>query len=210
MTLSCQLTKRYGRGFDRVNLYRMCQFDQVFPERDLVATLSRRLSWSHFIALIAVDHDAAPTFCIQQTFDARLTVRALRELIGRHGFERREIANAQTSRGSAVPLVTLSDAYSLDFLGLKDAYTERGFGDELIREMETFLLEVSNGWAFELGSRSNRWRCTRTASSRSIIGRRCHRRKSCISGSRRPIALRKNESHAAQSVRPATTRTTNE
>ncbi|MFD6894112.1 YhcG family protein [Rhodococcus sp. NPDC060086] len=148
VTLSRRLTKRYGRGFDRANLYRMRQFAQVFPDRDIVATLSRQLSWSHFIVLVAVDHDAARAFYIQQTLDARLSVRALRDLIGRQGFERREIANAQTPGGSTVPLDTFSDPYFLDFLGLKDAYAERDLEDALIREMETFLLEVGNGWAF--------------------------------------------------------------
>lgn len=148
VTLSRQLTERYGRGFDRANLYRMRQFAQAFPDREIVATLSRQLSWSHFVALIAVDHDAARAFYIQQTLDARLSVRALRDLIGRQGFERREIANAQTPGGSTVPLDTFSDPYFLDFLGLKDAYAERDLEDALIREMETFLLEVGNGWAF--------------------------------------------------------------
>ncbi|WP_277835189.1 PDDEXK nuclease domain-containing protein [Speluncibacter jeojiensis] len=148
VALSRQLTKRYGRGFDRANLYRMRQFAQAFPDRDIVATLSRQLSWSHFIALIAVDRDTARDFYIQQALDARLSVRALRELIGRQGFERREIANAQTPGGSAVPLDTFSDPYFLDFLGLKDSYAERDLEDALIREMEAFLLEVGHGWTF--------------------------------------------------------------
>ncbi|GEE00316.1 DUF1016 domain-containing protein [Gordonia spumicola] len=148
VTLSRQLTTRYGRGFDRANLYRMRQFVQVFPDRDRVATLSRHVSWSHFITLIAVGSDTARDFYIQQTLDARLSVRALRELIGRQGFERREIANAQTPGGSAVPLDTFSDPYFLDFLGLEDAYAERDLEDALVRDMEAFLLEVGNGWTF--------------------------------------------------------------
>ncbi|WP_341258304.1 PDDEXK nuclease domain-containing protein [Gordonia malaquae] len=148
VTLSRQLTAHYGRGFDRANLYRMRQFSQVFPDPDFVATLSQQLSWSHFIALIAVDGNTARDFYIQQAVDARLSVRALRELIGRQGFERREIANAQTPGGSAVPLDTFSDPYFLDFLGLQDAYAERDLEDALIRDMEAFLLEVGNGWTF--------------------------------------------------------------
>lgn len=148
VTLSPQLGKRYGRGFDRRNLYRMIKFAQLVPEREIVVTLSRQLSWSHIIAIIAVDDVAARLFYVSQALDARLSVRALRELIGRQGFERREIANAQTPGGSAVPLDTFSDPYFLDFLGLKDTYAERDLEDALIREMETFLLEVGNGWTF--------------------------------------------------------------
>ena len=113
-----------------------------------MATLSPQLSWSHFKDLLPVYSDEARAFYLQQALDARLSVRALRELIGRQGFERREIANAQTPGGSAVPLDAFSDPYFLDFLGLKDTFAERDLEEALIREMEAFLLEVGNGWSF--------------------------------------------------------------
>jgi predicted nuclease of restriction endonuclease-like (RecB) superfamily len=147
-TLSRQLTKRYGRGFDRPNLYRMIKFAQVFPDPEIVVSLGQQLSWTHFRALLPVYSAEARAFYIQQTLDARLSVRALRELIGRQGYERREIANAQTPGGSAVPMDSFSDPYFLDFLGLKDTFAERDLEEALIREMEVFLLEVGNGWAF--------------------------------------------------------------
>jgi DUF1016 N-terminal domain len=53
VTLSRQLTERYGRGVDRTNLTRMVRFARVFPERAIVATLGQQLSWSHFQALVA-------------------------------------------------------------------------------------------------------------------------------------------------------------
>ncbi|MCB8045067.1 hypothetical protein JM654_15675 [Microbacterium oxydans] len=121
-SLGQQLTGRYGRGYDRANLYRMIKFAQVFPDVEIVASLGQRLSWTHFKALIPVYSDEARAFYINQALDARLSVRALRELIGRQGFERREIANAQTPGGSAVPLDAFSDPYFLDFLGLKDTF----------------------------------------------------------------------------------------
>ncbi|WP_440713029.1 PDDEXK nuclease domain-containing protein [Gordonia sp. FQ] len=146
--LSPQLTKRYGRGFDKSSLYRMVRFSQSFPDRRIVATLGQQLSWSHFKVLLPVYSDEAREFYIRQALEARLSVRALRDLIGRQGFERREIANAQTPGGSAVPLDTFSDPYFLDFLGLADSYAERDLEAALIRDMEAFLLEVGNGWTF--------------------------------------------------------------
>ncbi|QRE80542.1 DUF1016 domain-containing protein [Rhodococcus ruber] len=178
--------------------------------QEIVVTLSRQLSWSHFMALIAVEQKATRAFGIQQTLDARLSLRTQRELIRWQGFERRVIPNAPTPGGSTVPPDTFSGPYSLDFFGLKDAHTECDLGGEFIREMETFLLEVDNEWAFEVGSRPNRWRYTKMALSWASIGRRCHRGKSRNSGSRKSIVLRENESHAAHSVRPVTTRTMNE
>ncbi|MCB9403264.1 MAG: DUF1016 family protein, partial [Microthrixaceae bacterium] len=90
----------------------------------------------------------ARTFYIEQTVAGRLSVRALRELIGRQGYERREIANAQTPGGSAVPTDSFRDPYFLDFLGLKEAYSEHDLEEAILREMESFLLEIGNGWAF--------------------------------------------------------------
>lgn len=87
---------------------------------EVVASLGQQLGWTHFKAPIPVYSDEARAFCIQQALDARLSIRALCELIGRQGFERGEIANAQTPGGSAVPLDAFGDPYFLDFLGLED------------------------------------------------------------------------------------------
>ena len=147
-TLGRQLTERFGRGFTRSNLHRMVQFAQAFPEREIVATLSQQLSWSHFIVLLPVRTPEARAFYINQALTARLSVRTLRDLIGRQSFERKEIANTQTPGGSAVPADSFRDPYFLDFLGLKDVYAERELEEAIIREMESFLLEVGDGWAF--------------------------------------------------------------
>ena len=47
-TLSQELTKEYGNGFSYSVLTRMVRFAEVFPDTQIVATLSRQLSWSHF------------------------------------------------------------------------------------------------------------------------------------------------------------------
>ncbi len=147
-TLSRQLTVRYGRGFDRPNLYRMVKLSQLFPDREIVVSLGPQLSWTHFRAILPVKSAEARAFYIEQAISARLSVRALRELVGRQGFERKEIANAQSLGDSVVPADTFRDPYFLDFLGLKDAYEEKDLEEAIIREMEPFLLEVGNGWAF--------------------------------------------------------------
>lgn len=90
----------------------------------------------------------ARTFFIDQAVGARLSVRALRALIGRQGFERNEIANAQAADGAAVPLDSFRDLYFLNFLGLEDAYSDRDLEEAIIQDMEEFLLDVSSGWGF--------------------------------------------------------------
>ena len=54
--LSVQLTEEFGKGFAQSNLRRMRQFYASFPIR---ATVSHKLSWSHYCKLICVENEAA-------------------------------------------------------------------------------------------------------------------------------------------------------
>ena len=53
-TLSQILSSEYGKGFNYSALTRMIQFAEVFPQKEIVATLSQQLNWSHFVILIAL------------------------------------------------------------------------------------------------------------------------------------------------------------
>src|ERR1035438_3014709 len=53
--LSAQLEREFGRGFGEKNLRRMIQFAEVFPDREIVVSLMRQLTWTHFLPLIPLD-----------------------------------------------------------------------------------------------------------------------------------------------------------
>lgn len=55
-TISSKLTKEFGRGFKRSNLRDMRQFYLTFP---IYQTLSGKLSWSHYLALLRVSNAKA-------------------------------------------------------------------------------------------------------------------------------------------------------
>lgn len=57
-----QLAQEFGRGFEAKNLRRMVQFAQAFPLPEIVATLSRQLSWSHMVAIVALKNSQARQF----------------------------------------------------------------------------------------------------------------------------------------------------
>ena len=61
-TLSRQLTDDYGNNFNEKNLRRMIQFAEVFPDKEIVVSLIRQLSWTHFIALIPLKDDLQLNF----------------------------------------------------------------------------------------------------------------------------------------------------
>ncbi|GAA0755957.1 hypothetical protein GCM10009107_33940 [Ideonella azotifigens] len=50
--------------------------------------------------------------------------------------------------GDLTPTLVLKDPYVLDFLGLQDRYLEKDLEDAILRELETFLLELGAGFSF--------------------------------------------------------------
>lgn len=53
-TLSAKLEKEYGNGFSKRILKRRVDFNCFFPDFQIVVSLIRQLSWTHFIALIPI------------------------------------------------------------------------------------------------------------------------------------------------------------
>jgi len=60
--LATQLTEKYGRSFEEKNLRRMLQFAEQFLEEEIVVTLSRQLSWSHFLILFPLKSEEAKMY----------------------------------------------------------------------------------------------------------------------------------------------------
>jgi len=114
----------------------------------IVVSLGRQLSWTHFRALLPLKSPEARAFYVQEATAQGLSVRGLRHLISRKAFERREIANAQFVGETAVPRDVFRDPYLLDFLGLEDTFLERDLEAAIVRDMEAFLLETGSGFAF--------------------------------------------------------------
>jgi len=92
VTLSRQLTEEYGNNFNEKNLRRMVQFSKEFSDFEIVVTLSRQLSWSHFIAIIPLKTDLEREFYAQMCRVERWNVRTLRRKIQSMLFERTAIS----------------------------------------------------------------------------------------------------------------------
>ena len=87
-TLSAQLIKEFGVGFNEKNLRRMVQFAETFPDEQIVVTVSRQLGWSHFVAIIPLDDDLKRDFYAEMCRIERWSVRTLRQKISGMLFER--------------------------------------------------------------------------------------------------------------------------
>jgi predicted nuclease of restriction endonuclease-like (RecB) superfamily len=74
--------------------------------------------------------------------------RALRDMISRKEYERKEIADTQITNASSIPHGVFKDPYLFDVLGIKDEYLEADIEDAILREIEKFILEFGKGFAF--------------------------------------------------------------
>jgi len=156
--LGDQLAHGFGRGFEAKNLRRMVQFAQAFPQPEIVATLSRQLSWSHFVNLLPLKTESARQFYASQAATNTWGVRELRHQIERKAFERTELATLQTHTPAQAALVetihtnhpaqVFKDPYFLDFLGLRQGHDEADLEAAILRQLEAFILELGRGFAF--------------------------------------------------------------
>lgn len=147
VTLSRQLSEKYGRNFEDKNLRRMLQFANQFQDEQNVVTLSRHLSWSHFLVLIPLKSPKAKLFYAQKASSEILGVRELRKQIANKAFERTEIASLQVSTEQSHHS-TFKDPYFLDFLGLQNTYLEKDLESAILKDLEAFILELGKGFAF--------------------------------------------------------------
>jgi len=65
VSVARQLTIQYGRSFEEKSLRRMMQFAQIFNDEQIVVSLIRQLSWTHFIALTQLAANPTKTFAVQ-------------------------------------------------------------------------------------------------------------------------------------------------
>ena len=158
-TVSKQLAAEFGAGFSRPNVFRMIRFAEVFPDRETVSTLSRQLSWSHFVEILPLGQPLKRDFYAEMCRVEGWNVRTLRGKIGGMLFERtalskkpeelakRELAGLR-EEDRLTPDLVFRDPYFLDFLGLKDSYSEKDLEAAILRELEGFILELGTGFAF--------------------------------------------------------------
>lgn len=146
--LSVQLESKYGRNFEVKNLRRMMQFADQFTDKEIVVTLSRQLSWSHFLAILPIKNQEAKLFYANQVSSQLMSVRDLRKQIATKAFERTTIANIQTGSSEHDLKYNFKDPYLLDFLNLGNAYLEKDLEQAILDELEKFILELGKGFTF--------------------------------------------------------------
>lgn len=158
-TLGRHLEARFGRGFGEKSLRRMVQFAEAFPDPEIVAALRRQLGWAHFKALIPLKDPLKREFYAEMCRLEGWSTRALQQKIDSMLYERTALSKkpdrlirqelaALREGGELTPDFVFQDPYLLDFLGLRDTFSENDLESALLREIERFLLELGSGFAF--------------------------------------------------------------
>jgi predicted nuclease of restriction endonuclease-like (RecB) superfamily len=148
VTLSQELVLKFGKNYEEKNLWRMIQFAEKYPSVENVVTLSRHLSWSHFLTLIPLKKQNARDFYGKLAYGNLFGVRELREQIGKKVYERTENVDIQLLDSNVIEKGIFKDPYLLDFLEIKDGYLENDLEAAILKELELFILELGNGFTF--------------------------------------------------------------
>src|SRR5437588_7035110 len=124
--------------------------------RDLAARFP--LPWSHYVRLLSTKSAEARRFYETEALRGGWSVRQLDRQIGSQFYERTALSRNKSAMLRKGSLASAEDSISadeevrdplvLEFLGLKDEYSETELEQALLRHLENFLLELGGGFAF--------------------------------------------------------------
>jgi predicted nuclease of restriction endonuclease-like (RecB) superfamily len=131
----------------------------VFPDVKIVQTLSGQLGWSHLLEIIYLPQTMQRDFYAEMCRIERWSVRELRKKIDGMLFERTALSRKPAmlikkelkklrDKDELTSDLVFRDPYYLDFLEMKDTYSEKDLESAILRELEDFILELGAGFTF--------------------------------------------------------------
>jgi predicted nuclease of restriction endonuclease-like (RecB) superfamily len=116
------------------------------------------LPWSAYVRLLSVKDPGARRFYETEALSGGWSVRQIDRQIESQFYERTALSRnkaAVLSKGrlakpadAVEPAAEIKDPYVLEFLGLRDEYSESDLEQALIRHLESFLLELGGDFCF--------------------------------------------------------------
>lgn len=157
--LSNQLTLDYGSGWSKKQLFHCLYVVETFPDLEKFSTVCRQLSWSHIKIIMYVNDPLKREFYIEMCKLENWSVRVFQERIQSMLYERTAISKKPEltiqqdlellkNEQKLSPDLVFKDPYVLDFLGLKDAFSEKDLETSIIAELQRFIIELGTDFAF--------------------------------------------------------------
>lgn len=159
VSLADHLTLTYGKGYSRPNLFRMIKFAKLFPNREIVSTLSRQLSWSHFVLICAIDDQLKREFYAEMCRVQRWSVRSLKKQLDGMLYERTALSKKPESviksqldnlknTDEMTPELTFKEPYFINFIGAQDYQSEAELENLILNNITDFLQELGTDFCF--------------------------------------------------------------
>ncbi|ELS9387254.1 DUF1016 family protein [Salmonella enterica] len=165
--LAVDLSQRYKRSFSTRNLWQLRTFYLCFQHIEIPQTLSAEsnsillaktfpLPWSAYVRLLSVKDNDARRFYEKETLRNGWSVRQLDRQIATQFYERTLLSSDKLSMlqqdapaiPEGVPEHSLRDPFILEFLNLKDEYSESDLEEALLNHLMDFMLELGDDFAF--------------------------------------------------------------
>jgi predicted nuclease of restriction endonuclease-like (RecB) superfamily len=135
-------------------------FSTIGSISSTISILSARfaLPWSSYVRLLSVKHPEARAFYESEALRSGWSVRQLDRQIGSQFYERIALSRNKAAmlqksetaepRDTITPEEAIKDPYVLEFLDLKDEYSESDLEEALIQHLADFLIELGDDFAF--------------------------------------------------------------
>lgn len=158
-SLARQLTEHFGSGWDLKTLRHCLRSAETFSEELIVSATQRQLGWTHLKTIMYLKDEMQREFYMEMCVLERWSTRTLQQKIDGMLYERTAISKKPKqlikqelkqlrNEDKLTPDLVFRDPYFLDFLGLKNTYSEKNLEDAVLRELETFILELGQGFTF--------------------------------------------------------------
>lgn len=163
--LSEQLTKLYGKGFTKTNLYQFMDFFRKFPE--IFHSLSGKsstnlLSWTHYRVLLQINDTHVRNWYANEALIQTWNVRTLQRNISSQYYHRlllsqhkemvkQEIIQNTKPLPQSNKLEFIKNPIIAEFLGITtdlQDFTESNLERAIIDNLQKFLMEMGKGYAF--------------------------------------------------------------
>ena len=153
------LVANFGKGWGEKHIRHCLRIAETFQDKEIFYALSRELSWTHLRTIMYLDDELKRSFYVEMCRLEKWSSRRLQERINSLLYERTAISkqpdelikkelNALKTEKKLSDNLVFRDPYILDFLELKDTYSEKDLESSILVNLQKFISELGTDFAF--------------------------------------------------------------
>jgi len=153
------LVANFGKGWGEKHIRHCLRIAETFEDKEIFYALSRELSWTHLRTIMYLDDELKRSFYVEMCRLEKWSSRRLQERINSLLYERTAISkqpdelikkelNALKTEKKLSDNLVFRDPYILDFLELKDTYSEKDLESSILVNLQKFISELGTDFAF--------------------------------------------------------------